>query len=67
VALHSQPLELAWLREVIRSELSDAAYPHLVLRIGMVTQVAVGVRRDPADVLLSSSGHGADHAGPGPG
>ena len=67
VALHSQPLELAWLREVIRSELSDAAYPHLVLRIGMVTQVAVGVRRDPADVLLSSSGDGRDHAGPGPG
>jgi hypothetical protein len=55
VALHSQPLELAWLREVIRTELSDAAYPPLVLRIGVVIQMAASVRRDPADVLSSSS------------
>jgi len=60
VALHSQPLELPWLREFIRTKLSDGAYPHLVLRIGMVTQVAVSVRRDPRDVLLTPSG---DHAG----
>jgi Nitroreductase family len=66
VALHSQPLELAWLREVIRTELSDAAYPQLVLRIGVVTQMAVSVRRDLADVLLSSSGDGGHQAGPGP-
>jgi hypothetical protein len=56
VALHSQPAELPWLRELIRTQLSDGAYPHLVLRIGMVTQAAVSVRRDPDDVLLSSSG-----------
>ena len=56
VALHSQPLELPWLREFIRTQLSDQAYPHLVLRIGMVTQVAVGVRRDPGDVLFASGG-----------
>jgi Nitroreductase family len=49
VALHSQPLELPWLREFLRTQLSDAACPHLVLRIGMVTQVAVSVRRDPRD------------------
>jgi nitroreductase len=67
VALHSQPMELAGLRERIRTELSDAAYPHLVLRIGMVTQVAVSVRRGPADVLFSPSGDGGGHAGPGPG
>ena len=52
VALHSQPLELPWLREFIRTQLSDGAYPHLVLRIGLVTQVAVSVRRDPEDVLF---------------
>ncbi len=52
VALHSQPLELPWLREFVRTELTDGAYPHLVLRIGLVTQVAVSVRRDPADVLF---------------
>jgi Nitroreductase family len=53
-ALHSQPLELPWLREFIRTELSDGAFPHLVLRIGLVTQVAVSVRRDPGDVLFSA-------------
>jgi hypothetical protein len=52
VALHSQPLEVPWLREFIRTQLSDGAHPHLVLRIGLVTQVAVSVRRDPEDVLF---------------
>ena len=60
VALHSQPLELPWLREFIRTQLSDDAYPHLVLRFGLVTQVAVSVRRDPEDVLFPAA---ADHAG----
>ncbi len=60
VALHSQPLELPWLREFIRTQLSDEAYPHLVLRIGMVTQVAVSVRRDPGDVLFAPGGDHAD-------
>ena len=55
VALHSQPLELPWLREFIRTQLGDGAYPHLVLRIGLVTQVAVSVRREPHEVLFSAS------------
>jgi plasmid stability protein len=58
VALHSQPAELPWLREFIRTQLADGAYPHLVLRIGLVTQAAVGVRRDPDDVLFSPAGGG---------
>ena len=57
VALHSQPVELPWLREFIRTQLSDGAYPHLVLRLGMVIQAAVSVRRDPDDVLFSSGGN----------
>jgi len=61
VALHSQPTELPWLREFIRTKLSGGAYPHLVLRIGMVTQAAVSVRRHPDDVLFSSGG---DHVSP---
>lgn len=61
VALHSQPAELPWLREFIRTRLSDGAYPHLVLRIGMVTQAATSVRRDPGDVLLTAGG---EHVGP---
>jgi len=56
VALHSQPLELPWLREYIRTQVSDGAYPHLVLRIGMVIQAADSVRRDPNDVLLALGG-----------
>lgn len=60
VALHSQPVELPWLRAFIRSRLSDGAYPHLVLRIGLVTQVAASVRRDPRDVLFPLDG---GHAG----
>jgi hypothetical protein len=54
VALHSQPVELPWLREFVRAQLSGDAFPHLVLRIGMVIQAAVSVRRDPDDVLFSS-------------
>jgi len=56
VALHSQPVELPWLREYVRTHVSDGAYPHLVLRIGMVIQAADSVRRDPGDVLLSPGG-----------
>jgi hypothetical protein len=49
--LHTQPLELGWLRESIRAELSDGAYPQLVLRFGAVIQAATSVRRPPGDVL----------------
>jgi hypothetical protein len=52
-ALHSQPLEFGWLREFIRTRLSDGGYPQLVLRLGTVIQIATSVRRPPADVLLS--------------
>jgi hypothetical protein len=51
-ALHSQPLELGWLREFIRTRLCDGGYPQLVLRLGTVIQMAVSVRRDPADVVF---------------
>jgi nitroreductase len=50
-ALHTQPLELGWLRERIRAGLSDGACPQLVLRLGMVVQAAASVRRPPDDVL----------------
>ncbi len=64
VALHSQPVELPWLREFVRVRLSGGAYPHLVLRIGMVTQAAVSVRRDPDEVLFPSGGDRVGPAGP---
>jgi nitroreductase len=51
-AIHSQPIELGSLRALIRTRLSDGRYPHLVLRLGTVIQVAASVRRPPADVLF---------------
>jgi hypothetical protein len=50
-ALHTQPLELDRLRESIRTQLSDSAYPQLILRFGAVTQAADSVRRPPEDLL----------------
>jgi hypothetical protein len=58
VALHTQPLELGWLREAIRTELADGAYPQLVLRLGAVIQAAASVRRPPGDVLLEVGSDG---------
>jgi hypothetical protein len=56
-ALHSQPVELAWLREFIRTRLSGGSYPQLVLRLGTVIQIAVSVRLPVASVLFVSGGH----------
>ena len=50
-ALHTQPLELGWLRETIRTQLCEGAYPQLMLRFGMVIQAAASVRRLPDDIL----------------
>jgi nitroreductase len=51
-ALHSQPLEFPQLREFVRTQLCDAAFPQLVLRLGTTSQRAVSVRRPVGDVLL---------------
>jgi hypothetical protein len=61
-ALHTQPLELDWLREAIRTQLTDGACPQLVLRFGTVIQALASVRRPPEDVLLVT---GANHLGIG--
>jgi nitroreductase len=53
-ALHTQPLEFGWLRESIRTQLSDGAYPQLILRLGAVIQAATSIRRPPDDVLFAS-------------
>ena len=57
-ALHSQPLELPWLRELIRTRFSNDAYPQMVLRLGTVIQTSVSVRRPPASVLFAGDSHG---------
>jgi hypothetical protein len=51
-ALHTQPLELSWLRESIRTQLGGGSYPQLLLRLGTVIQAAASVRRPPASVLF---------------
>jgi hypothetical protein len=52
VALHSQPVELGWARELIRSPLHDPACPQLLLRLGTVIQTTASVRRPPASVVF---------------
>jgi hypothetical protein len=57
-ALHSQPVELPWLRERIRGRLGGG-YPQLLLRLGTVIQTEVSVRRAPDEV---SSSHASQRA-----
>jgi len=63
-ALHSQPLELPWLRDYIRAHWCDGMYPQLLLRLGTVAQAALSVRRPPGSVLFTGddepSGAGRD-------
>jgi hypothetical protein len=49
--VHSQPLELPWLRQLIHSHVRDRSHPQLLLRLGTVTQTAISVRRPPTSVL----------------
>lgn len=53
-ALYSQPVEVAWLREIIRVQLGDGSYPQLVLRLGTVIQSAISVRRPISSVLVGA-------------
>jgi Nitroreductase family len=52
VALHSQPLELPQLRDLIRMQLCDRGYPQMLLRFGTTGQAEVSVRRPVEEVLL---------------
>lgn len=52
VALHSQPVEVGWLRDAIRTQLGDGTYPQLLLRLGTALQNEVSLRR-PAESVLA--------------
>jgi nitroreductase len=54
-ALYSQPVELDWLRQILRAQLGDGSYPQLVLRLGLVPQTEVSVRRELKSVLFVGS------------
>jgi len=53
-ALHSQPVEVGWLRDAIRTQLGDGSYPQLLLRLGTVIQNAVSLRRTAESVLTTA-------------
>ena len=54
-ALHSQPLELTWLRELVHSRVGDGSYPQLLIRLGTVIQTSSSVRRPLQAVLLTAA------------
>ncbi len=54
-ALHSQPVEVGWLREAIREQLGDGSYPQLVIRLGIAIQDAISVRRAVPSVLRTAT------------
>jgi hypothetical protein len=49
-ALHSQPVEVAWLRQSLRADFCDGTWPQLLLRLGAVIQTEQSIRRPPAAV-----------------
>ena len=52
-ALHSQPLELAQLRDFIRVQLAARAHPQMIIRLGVTGQAGVAsIRRPVGEVLL---------------
>jgi hypothetical protein len=51
-ALHSQPLEIPQLRDFIKMQFCDGAYPQLVVRFGATDRVAMSVRRPVDEVLF---------------
>ena len=51
-ALHTQPFQLGWGRSLVG--LRPDQYPHVILRLGVTTQAASGVRRPPGSVLVTS-------------
>ncbi len=57
-AIHSQPLEIGWLRQALRAQLPDGSYPQLMLRLGAAIQTNESPRRAPEDVIRPEGWHG---------
>jgi hypothetical protein len=57
-AIHSQPLEIGWLRQALRAQLDDGSYPQLMLRLGTAIQAGESPRRAPEDVIHPGGWHG---------
>ena len=54
------------LRDFIRTQLCDGAYPQLLLRLGTAIQTAVSIRRPPGAVLFVAFGGPFDPADAAP-
>jgi hypothetical protein len=54
-AFHTQPLELPWTRERIRTEFTGGAYPQMLLRLGCGGHSAATPRRPVADMLSAEN------------
>jgi len=52
-AFHTQPLEVPWLREQVRTTIARGEFPQMILRLGHVTRGRPTPRR-PADAVLST-------------
>jgi hypothetical protein len=51
-ALHSQPLELPELRDLVRRQLTAGSHPQMIIRLGLTGQGGVSQRRPVGDVLI---------------
>jgi hypothetical protein len=51
-AIHTQPLELPQLRELIRTYLAGGGNPQMIIRLGVTGQTRVSVRRPVQEVLI---------------
>ena len=55
-SLFTQVIEVPYLRDRLRSELSLGMYPHVLLRVGKAPMTSSSMRRGLADVLIDRSG-----------
>jgi nitroreductase len=51
-ALHTQPLELPQLRDLVRTHLVGGSYPQMIMRLGLTGLTGVSVRRPVEEVLI---------------
>jgi hypothetical protein len=51
-ALHTQPLELPQLRDLLRTHLAGGSYPQMIIRLGLTGLTWVSVRRPVEEVLI---------------
>ena len=51
-ALHTQPLELPQIRDLVLTHLAGGSYPQMIMRLGLTGQAGISVRRPVEEVLI---------------